>query len=158
MGSEKIEIYTLDDDDIEQSILFFDQDEFYFGTKRPDTTNRAIRRKNLTNSIGLAYNGKLMGFAKVVADKKNLYSIIQVAFTEKEYYHSATAAVLLKKFMDQVKIQNHYGKILIEAYQFHQDLIDLCEKVGFQRKGALRNKIYKYGKYFDSYLYEYEED
>lgn len=130
----------------------------FFCTKRPDTISIGKKRTILSDSLGLIYEGEVIGIGKVIDYKKNLYSTIQLAYSKQDYYESELAEQSFRKFIEYVTLKTHYSKMIIEIYSFNNDLIKLCERVGFQRKGILRNKVYKYGNYFDVYIYEYEED
>lgn len=158
MCYEEIKVYALNEDQMERTLRFFDNAEFFFCTKRPDTITIGKKRTILSNSVGLIYEGEVIGLGKILDYRKNLYSTIQLAFSKQDYYESELAEQLFRGFIDYVTLKTYYSKIIIEVYSFNIELIKLCDRVGFQRKGILRNKVYKYGNYFDVYIYEYEED
>ncbi len=156
MLTEKIEIRMSTVDEIKEYLWCFEKDTFYYGTKRPDTTKPVERLKALENSMLLLCNGETVGIAKIWEQKRTLYSKVRLAFFDEKLYSNELGRKITSTFLENCnKIYNHNGTVILEIFAFDELMKSHCDSLGLTKVGALRDRIFKFGRYHDVIIYSY---
>lgn len=140
--------------EIEEYMKCFDNDNFFYCTKRPTTINMGLRKAIVYDSVLLCFNDEVVGLAKICDKEYGLFTEIQLVYFNEELYTNDVGKEITRKFFKYcTNICNYCATVFIEVYQFHELLLNHCDKLGLKKLGVLRKRIFKYNKYHDILIY-----
>ena len=138
----------IQEDDIDVYLPYFEKPNFFLGSKRPDTENYAKRKQILDSSFAIQCNNIEIGILYIIQEVKKSFVFIDFAFFSDEFCSKEN----LNALMDYL-FKKNYKNVIFFVYAFDKKKNSICQD-NIPQKGILRNRIFKYGKYYDVYIYQ----
>lgn len=137
---------------------WFDDNGFYFFTKRPESLSPGIIESILNSSMVMVNEkDKPLGLIKMDTEHFcNTHSMeIEFRFCSEDFYTDILGLKIFWSFIyDQFyNISKLLNMIYIRVYSFDKLNIDFLEKLGIERKAELKEHIFKYDQYHDLFIY-----
>ncbi|KKM08628.1 hypothetical protein SY88_22585 [Clostridiales bacterium PH28_bin88] len=149
-------IRPVEEHEIRMFTRYFERENFYFATKRPDTINTGMRYELIRGSFIFFDTCEPVGLGKITDKIDGLLTKVELAFFDEAYYSNNKGEVIARAFLDNcVEIYNCSGVIYLMVFEFDALLLSFCEKLGLRKCGVLRSAVYKFGKYHDLEVFSY---
>lgn len=98
--------------------------------------------------------GKLIGCTGLTyIDWKNSKAEVSIYIGNKKYKWKGYGTDTLKTLMDYGFRELNLHMLFGEIFEYNEVNIKLFEKCGFKKDGALRHRLYRDGKYWNSIIY-----
>ena len=115
-----------------------------------------IYTENPPSSImfGIVTNSKLVGVCGLTyIDWKNKHAELSCYFQKTKWQKSKESIETIKLLLDYGFNELNLHRIWAEVYEISIENKKLLEKLGFVLEGTLRDKLWRDGRWWDSYVY-----
>lgn len=149
-----LELIKIDKTSLPQVVELFDQEKFFFKTKRPEFINESLVAKLVYDSnemtYGIYYNGLLEGvaaFDKDCIDFESVYLFVRckdmsLLINNTEDFMSKITSAL-----------SGYKYIKFLVYAFDEQGNELCKQLSCEIEAVFKQHIFKFNNYNDVYIY-----
>lgn len=149
-----IELKNPDMNYLNQMIEFFDDKNFFFKTKRPESLSEAKIKELVFESSDLTYlifiDNRFEGIFSIEEDTIQPSSILfNLRFKNMRLAidHIDTIFSYLCSFVDEKKM------IKFRVYDFDEEGKEICKLLSFNLEAILRSHIFKFNKYHNLLIY-----
>lgn len=142
-------------EDIPEIFDWFDDELFYFGSKRPAWIPKQKLENSLLDDSQRSYvfvnnPDKLIGLAQIQVDLEKSFGWIEFRFLEN---NEKTA--VLNNFANHMLFEYRLKKIFTRVFDFDNKKKELCQESGFLLEATLREQIFKNARYYNLLIYGY---
>jgi hypothetical protein len=137
---------------------WFNEHDFYFFTKRPDSLSPG----NVDSILNSSYvftdeKGKAVGLIKFDSNYfSNSYVLSgEFRFADREFYTNSMGEKLLFGFIHSYFYETNkfLKRIMFRVYEFDQITINFLNRFAVCREACLKDHVYKNGKFNNFYIY-----
>jgi len=86
-------------------------------------------------------------------DWKNSRAEVSIYIADRKYREKGHDVDTLKTLMEYGFEELNLHMLFCEIFKYNKAKISLFEKCGFKKEGALKHRVYRNGKYWDSLIY-----